>query len=93
MLLSVCGLGFLLSGFVVGFFDDEVEAGGADPRFLTWEYLGAMSTSRIGGRRRGAAGHVEYAWRLGGCTRTGGFSEVSAVPPSGRGRPTADQVA
>ena len=45
MFLSVCGLGFLLSGFVVGFLDDVV-VGGAEPRFLTWEYLGAMLALR-----------------------------------------------
>ena len=45
MFLSVCGLGFLLSGLVVGFFDDVV-VGGAEPRFLTWEYLGAMLASK-----------------------------------------------
>jgi hypothetical protein len=49
MFLSVCGLGFLLSGFVGGFFE-EAEVGGTEPRFLTWEYLGAMSVSKIGAR-------------------------------------------
>ena len=47
MFLSVCGLGFL-SCFVGGFFE-EPAVGGADPRFLTWEYLGAMSTFKSRG--------------------------------------------
>lgn len=60
MFLSVCGLGFLLSGFVAGFFDDVV-VGGAEPRFFTWEYLGAMSTSRNERWRArwDVAGHVQ----------------------------------
>ena len=52
MFLSVCGLSFLLSCFVVCFFD-EVAVGGATPRFLTWEYLGAMSTSKWKDGREG----------------------------------------
>lgn len=43
MFLSVCGLSFLLSCFVACFLE-EVVVGGAEPRFLTWEYLGAIST-------------------------------------------------
>lgn len=34
MFLSVCGLGFLLSCFVVCFFEEVVVDGSATPRFL-----------------------------------------------------------
>ena len=52
MFLSLCGLGFLFSCFVVCFLA-EAAVGGAAPRFLTWEYFGAMRALKSKGGRVG----------------------------------------
>ena len=87
MFLSVCGLGFLFSCFVVCFFDEVVVDGGATPRFLIWEYLGAMSTSESR-NGRDEIGHVQCAWKTYGPTDMRGFSDCVLgfqSPPLGTG--------